>query len=1041
MKRRLKSLFVALQPLYFARVDVEISVRRHGGCTPLRRFAPVAAWFLIVGTPESALAANQHIPFPTPACTTVTAPCYEAIQPGDGWYSNVGESVNLNAGNRTAFLARNQGVISLAAGGVITGQSDLAVGIGGIITAGVGTPTEPPLTLDLVNWGGYAVNANGGTITINNPTTLQFMGTGGGTVSGFINTAIAGSSVTFNGRVTIADLSGVVGGVYAGTDATQVAFNGGGTIAGTTPAGTSAVFKTSLGAAALLNGMTIDVATNGDNAIASMAAFWVNDAGRFALKDTTVDYRNTGVGTGNGFLLQADNVATLVANVSMINSSITMGSPGSVIGVEGADAFVTLNRSVLTPFDSAAPGSLLSVARSNPLSASPREGSLHFNATDSTLSGQALVEAPTAYGAQALTMNLDGSTTWKGDLTVQGGSSAQVGLAGVAHWTGTTIGDSGIDVALQDAGIWTVTANPTGLDALTLDSGTVQAGADHLVLSTPVTIAGGGGTFDTNGFDAQVSSVIAGAGGLTKTGTGTLDLTGVNTYAGPTTISAGTLAVDGTIDSATTVAAAGTLGGSGTVYGAVDNFGTVAPGHSATPGNTLTIAGGYVGESGSALALKGSLNDSRTSVVDRLVIDGATASGKTKVFVTTVGGNGALTPSLQDSIPVVVVTHGGTTGTHAFALGAPAAAGPYEYRLYRGSEWGVSDPIQANNWFLSSVSPQGNSPTPPTPMYRPEVPIFTALPGVARRLNMAMLGTFDERVGNQALLFGNSELSDLSELSELPSAWGRLIGQSTKISIGGPLSPNYDGSTTGLQTGADFYRRERANGSQDRIGAFFAYGHSQGEVSGFALGQQGYDAGKLNFDAYSVGVNWTHLHRSGWYADAVLMGTQYDGTPSSNRGVSAKISGYAVTSSLEAGYPIVLGRSLTLEPQAQLIWQHLSFDTTHDRFSGISYGTPDAVSARIGVRLAGSFPLGRYVFKPYLTTNIWQEFVGTDKTFFADKALASGGTNLTTAEFTAGLVMPLTQRVGLWANVSYLTSIAGPYRQSWRGTGGVRVVW
>ena len=53
-------------------------------------------------------------------------------------------------------------------------------------------------------------------------------------------------------------------------------------------------------------------------------------------------------------------------------------------------------------------------------------------------------------------------------------------------------------------------------------------------------------------------------GSLTKVGTGTLDLTGANTYTGNTNINAGTLAVDGSLASSSIfVNAGGTLGGNG----------------------------------------------------------------------------------------------------------------------------------------------------------------------------------------------------------------------------------------------------------------------------------------------------------------------------------------------------------------------------------------------------------------------------------------------------------------------------------------------
>ena len=74
----------------------------------------------------------------------------------------------------------------------------------------------------------------------------------------------------------------------------------------------------------------------------------------------------------------------------------------------------------------------------------------------------------------------------------------------------------------------------------------------------------------------------------------------------------------------------------------------------------------------------------------------------------------------------------------------------------------------------------------------------------------------------------------------------------------------------------------------------------------------------------------------GWYLDSVLMHSWLDGEPRSNRGVGIDLEGHATMASLEGGYPIWLTDKISLEPQAQIIWQHVGFDPTQDRFSSVS---------------------------------------------------------------------------------------------------------
>lgn len=104
-----------------------------------------------------------------------------------------------------------------------------------------------------------------------------------------------------------------------------------------------------------------------------------------------------------------------------------------------------------------------------------------------------------------------------------------------------------------------------------------------------------------------INSVIAGNDGLTKTGPGTLTLSGNKTYSGTTTISEGTLRMAANVipSSANIIVGSGatlnstgsfsltasqTLGGTGTFSGNLSGLGTVAPGNSI---GALNIIGDY----------------------------------------------------------------------------------------------------------------------------------------------------------------------------------------------------------------------------------------------------------------------------------------------------------------------------------------------------------------------------------------------------------------------------------------------------------------
>jgi fibronectin-binding autotransporter adhesin len=96
------------------------------------------------------------------------------------------------------------------------------------------------------------------------------------------------------------------------------------------------------------------------------------------------------------------------------------------------------------------------------------------------------------------------------------------------------------------------------------------SGYDSSAAGTMNVNLAGNGTIEADAGQSVIigsNAVISGNGGLTKTGAGSLSLTGTHTYTGPTLVSAGTmkLELNSSIASAVTVGAAGAIGGAGTI--------------------------------------------------------------------------------------------------------------------------------------------------------------------------------------------------------------------------------------------------------------------------------------------------------------------------------------------------------------------------------------------------------------------------------------------------------------------------------------------
>ncbi|EDD0904589.1 fibronectin-binding autotransporter adhesin ShdA [Salmonella enterica subsp. enterica serovar Infantis] len=542
------------------------------------------------------------------------------------------------------------------------------------------------------------------------------------------------------------------------------------------------------------------------------------------------------------------------------------------------------------------------------------------------------------------------------------------------------------------------------------------------------------GTFTLGAGDSfEVTSVLGDKTGngdwdgksLTKLGAGKLTLSGANTYTGDTNVQEGTLwlAGDGTIgevgsQQAVNVASDATFGGSNgtTVNGKVTNEGTLVFGDSeetgaiftlngdlinmgtmtsgsssSTPGNTLYVDGNYTGNGGS-LYLNTVLGDD-DSATDKLVITGD-ASGTTDLYINGIGDGAQTTNGIE------VVDVGGVSTSDAFVLKNEVNASLYTYRLY----WNESD----NDWYLASkaqsddddsggddtpsdggddggnVTPpddggDGGNVTPPddggdggdvtppdhggdvAPQYRADIGAYMGNQWMARNLQMQ---TLYDREGSQ---YRNAD----------GSVWARFkAGKAESEAVSGNI--DMDSNYSQFQLGGDILAW--GNGQQSvTVGDMASYINADTDSTGNrgADGSQFTSSG--NVDGYNLGVYATWFAdaqtHSGAYVDSWYQYGFYNNSVESGDAGSESYDSTANAVSLETGYryDIALsnGNTVSLTPQAQVVWQNYSADSVKDNYgTRIDGQDGDSWTTRLGLRVDGKLYKGsRTVIQPFAEAN------------------------------------------------------------------------
>ena len=407
------------------------------------------------------------------------------------------------------------------------------------------------------------------------------------------------------------------------------------------------------------NGNAITVTTlTGTGGTITNAGLTVNSGGSFA-----------GVIAGSGRLVQ--NGGTLALSGANTFSGGTTISNGALLAANnaalGSGAVITIADAALQLSNTVTIANSLTLAGTGV----SNSGALRNVSGNNTYSGVINLGSAARINSDTNLLTISGNITNNGfGLTVGGTSNTTV--------SGRLVGSGGL--VKDGGGTLTLTGANTYSGGTIVSNGTLQAGANFVITNTAALTVVTGATF-TNNFQQAIGSlagggniilgatgalsngfantsttfsgVISGPGRVDKFGTGTLLLSGTNTYAGTTTVNAGRLLLDG--GQITNAAGTVTIGTGAAVASVIISNGGGLFGGNITVGNNSALNALTVSNAGNVFF--GSL----------LTIGNGAAGSNNTILVT--GANAAL-KSTSNTGTIVIGTAGGTGNGLIVAAGA-----------------------------------------------------------------------------------------------------------------------------------------------------------------------------------------------------------------------------------------------------------------------------------------------------------------------------------------------------------------------------------
>jgi autotransporter-associated beta strand protein len=399
-------------------------------------------------------------------------------------------------------------------------------------------------------------------------------------------------------------------------------------------------------------------------------------------------------------------------------------------------------------------------------------------------------------------------------------------------------------------------------------------------------------------------------GSLVKNGTGTLELSGNDTWSGSTTVNGGTLIFSGTSN----------------LSGALVNNSVVSlTRNDGTAGRTLTV-GSYSGGGGSQLVVGAQLSGAGSKVDQLIVTNGIVAGTKTAITVidTAPGQAGGYDPT---GVPVVVVSKGKAASADNFTLaGGPIHKGLFDYNLaYNG------DP----QWVLVGL-PSAN----------------------AYRLAAVPTGAHDIWFETASMLSDHqAELRDTvtTDRGKVSALWARVYHSwanrdatqtTSAYSSSFTADVGYDKNTTAFMLGVDGGKQAVLTGDDGLLfGIALGYADS---TENFA------DGTKAKFEGPTFGVYGTYTN-GGFFADGSFkadllnLNFGYSGLGNVRTVYHTESHTWGLTGNI--GYKIAVAGTTSVSPIATLGYAHAHIDGINAADVQLGFNDENALRGRLGVQL------------------------------------------------------------------------------------------